>query len=507
MKPISEQCTRILNLSSFAYQAVIVLWGMLEIYLVGMLLAERRFFVDIQGNISCYCDFLSFYKCGKIVCSATPQLLYDFSTQMAWFNNLIAPTVTNTPNFSPYTPTFCLLMGTLSFCPIFWSYLIWMLGTVAFAFFALSHLLNTAGCLTKKERYLFLLAVFSSMPSWLTIREGQSSWLILGMAAFFISFFLRKNDFFAGLCLSLVAIKPQYFLFLIVPALAAKRYKIIASTIFWGVFQLLLAGFILGWETIPNYPKMIFFDENHIVQKCSYCGPEQMACLRGVLSLFTAPSFNFHFCFILMLAALPLLLRLWCRANSYSVESCCSRFSLTVLLALLLNPHVYFHDCLLLAIPAALSLKTLNPIKMAKYSRGGELLVFYCFFVYPLLGIMGSIVTALSLSNRSTNLGFFLLHSLILAGITCNLKVLVVSKTAYFPLLSPSWNFVKDRAASLSLTALCVTAFTAVSFFQLGEAQMLKPMLFAIEPRRTESIPAMGSSVPTKLKAPVDGCS
>lgn len=199
---------RFFNLSSFAYQAFIALWVIAEIYTVGNLWATDSLVFSSNGSSVHYCDFFSFYKCGKIVSSATPWLLYDPATQLLWLNKLIAPAVTHTIPFSQYTPPFCLFMGLLSFWPITWSYIVWVLGTATFALYALRRLLTDLNYLNRQERWLFMLAVVSSLPGWLSIRDGQCSWLILGMAALFIACFLKKKDFLAGFYLSIIAIKP-----------------------------------------------------------------------------------------------------------------------------------------------------------------------------------------------------------------------------------------------------------------------------------------------------------
>ncbi len=455
MRSISENRERIFNLSCFGYKAFILLWAMCGIYTVAVLLATNKFFFAVQGNVLQLTDFIEFYKCGKIVCSSTPQLLYDLPTQMVWLNKIIAPAFTTTPIFSPYTPPLCLVMAALSLCPMVWAYLIWMLGTGAFAFFALWCLLATVGHLTKEERVLFLLAVFSSLENLITLRNGQCCWLILGTGALFITCFLKRKDLLAGVCLSVIAIKPQYALFFMLPALAGKRFKIIGSAVFCTVIQYAFAGLILGWRTVFDYPKAILFDERQIVQGHFTCGADTMACLRGFLALFTDPSFNFSLCSILMVAALVLLFFLWLAANTHSADSVYGCLSLTILLSLLLIPHVFFYDYLLLAIPAALTLKTLNPLATTKYSCRSEQILLYTFLAYPCLSIIGFITRAASLGIM--RLEFFFVHSLILALTVCYLTPRLLDKNRYFDFKS-LWSSLKAGFVCLvaGSLALCI---------------------------------------------------
>jgi hypothetical protein len=419
-----EQKSRIFNLSCFAYQVLIALWSLMQICKVGQLLLSHAFFFTYQDHVLRFVDFLSFYKCGKIVCSTTPWLLYDQATQQICFNQLIAPLSTTVAACSSYPPPFYLLMALLSFSPIFWAYLIWMVGSVAFGFYGMWCLLDTVAFLKTKERVLFLLAVFSSLPSCNTIFLGQPGWLMLGAGALFVSCFFKKRDILAGLSLSIVAVKPQYFLFLILPALAGKRYKIIGSAIFFCAFQYLLAGSILGWQAILQYPKAILFDEEQIVQKHVMVGPEMMVCLRAFLNLFTAPAVNFTLSSIIMAAALLLLFFLWRRVNNCPLQSLYSCFSLTIILAVFLNPHVFLHDSLLLAIPAALSLKTLSPVAMAKSFRLSERLLFYSFLLCPAISIVSFIVRNFYFSDYPSYPEFFLLYCLILGATVVNFKTL-----------------------------------------------------------------------------------
>jgi hypothetical protein len=355
VKPVLSPAEKTKRLLSFAYLVAMLFWSFGYIYLTARLILNHTFFFYYESGHLHWTDFLSYYRCGKIVLSPERALLYDPVTQVNCFNTLIAPGHLNSGIIAQYTPPFCVFSSLFALASLDISYILWMTFSVVLAIFGLVLVLRLKNpSISKHLIFAFAVGVFVTMSSYTTLRTGQSSWLLLGCAALYYFSFNSSRDFWAGLFLSIMATKPQYAVFFAIPALALGRFRILAWSFLSLLAQLLISCLVLGFQTILDYPKNLAILEGQLNSEGVF--PKQMISIRGPLSAVLDAALNQKITFVVMAVAALILLVVWwrvSRANSKAIDFC---WALTIVGILLVSPHTVTGDALFLALVAAITI-------------------------------------------------------------------------------------------------------------------------------------------------------
>lgn len=353
-------------------------------------------------------DFLLFYKLGKIAGSDQRFHIYDQDLQREWNNRLISPLHTDKVLYAPYVPWLCPLLIPLGALPLKESYFVWCLSTLMAGLVALAFLIKDLYRSSTLTTALFLCATMASLPAWYTVMKGQSTWLILGLCCLFYWAFTRNRDLIAGISLALLSQKPQYAIFFAVPALARKRWKIIATGLFTEALLLIMSGFAIGWDNVFAYPKILLTPDS-IYHDNGVAPPTHMVAIRALLSIMLPQSISMTASLVLMFGMLAVLWQFWRKtepeANSWLM-------AVTITTSLLFSPHTYLYDCLLIALAAVLGW---NPAVGTEKLPRGLLLFRFLMITYPLTSwclYFSENVTALL-----PNLAFTVLNLLILIAL------------------------------------------------------------------------------------------
>jgi hypothetical protein len=310
-------------------------------------------------------DFSQFYQAGQLIVSPRAHQVYDPETQIWWSLGLIYPHIPIKGHFYnqsvPFLYLFCIPYGKL---PYNISYVVWCLTTELMALISLIALLRQSlPALPGKNRLIALTIclAFASIPAYLTVWHGQTTFLLVAAMSLAIYFWLKQKDILTGVFLALSTVKPQYILLPFATMLGLGRYKTIAALIITEVILFAAAGCFMGFDTVLMYPKILVTAENST--RFAGVNPHVMASLRGVLSVLMPHKIAMLITTLALFASLipaALLARKTTRAASKDIStSIAERFLLAFIytLALVLSPHSHYFDCLLLVIPAALTLE------------------------------------------------------------------------------------------------------------------------------------------------------
>ncbi len=315
---------------------------------------------------STFGDFTQLYCAGSLASSPARFHIYDLQTQESWRQRVV-PSMHYASNFHmDYVPFICPLMIPLAQFPIGTAYIVWCLISIVLGAWGLFTLLSVSGR-PLFIRLLFLLLAITSFPGVFSLHIGQTSLVICAFTCFYFYGYAKGRDISAGIALALTSIKPQYTLIFCMPAVATKRWLLLGSMLASEAILAGLAALAIGWRNVLFYPAILNSSETYYAANM----PERMVSLRTLFSSIFPASIALKVCFAVMLIGCGLVFLLWRRpAVDRSVEEIFDsellrwQISLTVVTALLVSPHTYVQDTILLAIPAIL---TLLPVQTQKH--------------------------------------------------------------------------------------------------------------------------------------------
>ncbi len=310
-------------------------------------------------------DFISYYMAGTLARadSETRHKAYDPAVQLGIYNSVIAPAKIDRPIFFNYPPYAFSLMVPFTFLPLRAAYLLWDALSLLAGIAALIWAGRTAGKLTTYSIIGLVCCFALSFPGCDALMDGQLTWWFIALIALAYIGLKRNNDYLAGAATAMLALKPHFFLFMVIPLLVSKRKKVIFICTAAMIILLLLATATLGFENVLNYPKIVLAGEN--VELCPMTFPERMVCLRGPASIFLNHEWYMRLAFggfIVGLGAYFLTFKkAFEKGSGLSLEMA---YGLAIPILLTLSPHMHVYDCALLAIPAVLLLPSIRPSQL-----------------------------------------------------------------------------------------------------------------------------------------------
>jgi hypothetical protein len=326
-----------------------------------------------DGNFQ-HIDFISYYMAGTLARAdqATRYKAYDAAVQLSVYNKVIAPASIHRPIFFNYPPYSFPLMTAFSWLPLRQAYLAWDGLSLLFALIALLMAGRAAGSLPLASLAAIALLFFLSFPGSDCLIDGQTTFWAIGLIAFSYLGLKRHNDLLAGVSTALLAIKPHFFLFMVIPllvsALAGRKRPLIVAAL-TGAALLLTGVLALGLDQTINYPKFAVAGEN--TDLCPMTFPERMVCLRGPASLFLSNHLSMQIGFVGFVVGLVAVFLLFKKAKRLEWS-----YALAIPILLSFSPHMHVYDCALLAVPACLLLPSIRPSAIVSQSDSAPFKIF-----------------------------------------------------------------------------------------------------------------------------------
>jgi len=325
-------------------------------------------------------DFRAFYGAGWLLLHH-PTQLFDLSIQTAVQNIIVCPMYRGVPFYHPAYEALLYAPFTLL------SY------RYAYIAFALFNLLLLALCyrlapltadprIARIPRSLFLFLCF---PAFMGIAEGQDSIVFLFLACLLWRALAAGRDRTAGILLALGLFKLQialallFFLALYMPAPRRMRLLLawLPSTAAVALTCLLITGpqGTMTWLRLLA-SSSVASHESHLAQAVTAVYPKAMPTLNGLLYVCGArflPT-RLSFALVVFFSILVLIATLYVlrKTRSTAVAFCAALSA-----ALLLSPHLYLYDYVLLLFPVLLLTQRRQPL-LSALAYG---LPFILFFV------------------------------------------------------------------------------------------------------------------------------
>ena len=303
-------------------------------------------------------DFIRYYCAGQLAQSAAPRI-YDWNLQQDFLAKIVPEAVSGKP-YIQYTPPAFVLMIPFSHLPLEVAHVVWDGVSMLLSLGTLLLLTRCFPGLTKKDPLFLTIGLCAAIPTWWTIINGQLGFLILTGAGLYSFALLKDKPVLGGISLAVLSVKPNYLPFLVIPALVDRRWKLLLFGALAELLLLVAIAQITGWQCLIDYPKQLAYVEN-----VTWVNAERMVCLRAAITALVPAEKAMAVSTLLMLIGtgrFVFVLYRWKKNHlpEQRKHFLCWAISLSIIFGLLFSPHVHMYDCLLMAIPAALTLPHFN---------------------------------------------------------------------------------------------------------------------------------------------------
>jgi hypothetical protein len=317
-------------------------------------------------------DYVQFFLLGSLLQEGRGDRLYDTEAIAAEAKRRISPQMEFHPARNPYGPQVALAFQPLSALPFLPSFLLFsVLSALAYAA-ATWVLWRHAPELDRYGPYVLLLA--AACPGLLyTLRFGQISTVTLLSPAFAVAALAANWPFVAGLCLGLVAYKPQLLIVAVPTLLVARDWRCLVGVVAMTAAQLAAGWLVAGTSGMQQYAGTLLDVAGRPDLVMLY--PENAHSLRGFLRLLGVPAaWATGITLALIPACAVALARIWRAGTDPRL-----RMGALVTAMLLLSPHLLSYDLLLLVVPIVALVNWVmahNGDPRARYAIGLALLLY-----------------------------------------------------------------------------------------------------------------------------------
>ncbi|HTW31813.1 MAG TPA: glycosyltransferase family 87 protein [Candidatus Sulfotelmatobacter sp.] len=296
---------------------------------------------DRAGNIK-FQDFLPVYISARLITQHRAADLYDPHIEAGELHSIIhRPTGVQVPNL--YGPQVGLLFFPLAKLSFSAAALLWAAISVLI-YFACIYAIRTRCLHIRSNRTIFLSAI-AFPPLFHFFLRGQISPLLL--LAFTLAFLAlsAERPFLAGLALGLLFLKPQFLIAIPLILYLSRSWKLLAGLILSATAQLAIVAAFLGPAALRRYLNLLLNTPHWIDSAELSLAPIQMHSLRSFWTLLIPSSavaatlYVFTAIFVIALAT-----AIW-----KSSAPLVLRFSALTLAAVLVDPHLFIYDLIVLA--------------------------------------------------------------------------------------------------------------------------------------------------------------
>lgn len=336
------------------------------------------YYLDVQYSPGA--DFVVYLTAAKIIRDGLASHLYDFTTQIAYRNQIVPL------NKLLLLPFLAPGITGLMFLPF--ANLPPALGYLIFYIFNLSIVLIICLLISRyilRKSYIFIVGyTLLFLPVFYAVRQGQVSIILLLLFTLIYLFHKRKNYFLSSMFCSFLVLKPQYLLFF--PFLlilsedrmkSLKYFLLFMSVLFFG------SALLQGIQSLIDYPLFLSAVDSPIYGNLYWRKVSFVPLLR---SLGLSNTISVLVNFVFYLGSILLFYRKF-RRTKYDLY-----FTVGILFSLTFSVYSFQHDLSILLLPIAIWAKLLLKTKF-----------------YPIIGLPLLIMFFSATTSNLTWLSLFML--------------------------------------------------------------------------------------------------
>ena len=336
---------------------------------------------DRQGNIK-FQDFLPTYISARLIANGRAAQLYDQAAVADEVKAVVGPTNVRLPNF--YGPQVGLLFLPLSGFSFPVAARIWIVASLLL-YFSCIYLVWKSCPALRSYSGLVALCALAFPPLFHFFVRGQNSAFVLAWFTVAFLAFRAERNFLAGVALGFLIFKPQFLVAIPLVLLLARSWGAFGGLVVSAAAQLALARIYFGPVVMRAYFATLLHTSRVIEAAELSLAPVQMHSLRSFwLLLIPWPGVANEVAFALY--ALSSVAIIAIAASTWkSSAPLALRFSALTIAAILVNPHLFIYDLLVLA-PALLLLVDWTLNHPQRVVAPALRLVLYLAFVLPFFG-------------------------------------------------------------------------------------------------------------------------
>jgi Glycosyltransferase family 87 len=333
---------------------------------------------DRAGNIK-FQDFLQFYISAQLISHGRSGQLYDQQIASAALDHIVQqPTRVLLPTvYGPQVGLLFVPLGRFSFLV---AASIWVFIS-ALIFFACVYSVWRLCPNLRQYPGLSAMSAICFPPFFHFFLRGQISALV--MLCFIVAFleFRSGSHWIAGAALGVLVFKPQFLVAIPLVFLFSRTWKALGGLVFSAVVQLALTWTYFGTQVMLAYLSTLWHVQRWIAFAEPATAQAQMHSLRSFwLLLMPWPTIALILYILSSLTILVMTTAAWKSRGNLAL-----RFSALVFAAILINPHLFVYDLLVLA-PVMLLLADWALVRTKHPAVRRIQVLTYLAFLLPLLG-------------------------------------------------------------------------------------------------------------------------
>jgi hypothetical protein len=309
-------------------------------------------------------DFFAFYAAGTLIRAHQPEWLYSATTLTGIERHILDARV-GAAGYMPFLnpPAAAALVAPLATLAEPGARVLWLVGTVLLAVACV--LVTTAG-LRPWLRALAVALVLTSYPAFQTFVEGQWSFVLLFGCLCALIAARRGHPLLAGVAVAVLWLKPPLLLLVLAWLLLARRWRTATAAVVTVVFVTLVALPWTGWASNANYLGLLGGVTVSHATGAGALGATQweggLLGMEGLIGLAATIAGQQHPVIVdaLTIAASLALVAFFLVAtrSRWRSGTLTARDGMAAIcLALLLDPHLYSQDCVLIVVLLVLALR------------------------------------------------------------------------------------------------------------------------------------------------------
>lgn len=328
------------------YQRIFILAGITSLVIAYIALWIRFINDPVERSGS---DFIAFYSAGRVAQEYGYSRVFTVELQQAVQQEVVGfPLVEGQVllhNHPPLLPPILGLLMTPDYVQSFHRWVVLWIAVYAGCLIVLNKVLELSG-IERSTRILVGIGSFLFLPLFYSLLNGQDTPIVLLGIAIWLYGLVTGKEWTAGLGLSLTVMRPHLSLAFAIPMMISHR-KAFIGYILGSTSLVLLAVLIMGVDGMQRYINFLLISaggEWHGMNE------QKMVNLLGLaLRLFgtsAAPAFRTG-SWLLFAVSIAALTFLWSRRKGLQDHL----VGLTVVIVLLMTPHLHMHDLTLLLVP------------------------------------------------------------------------------------------------------------------------------------------------------------
>jgi hypothetical protein len=283
-------------------------------------------------------DFVHFYVLGAIALERQPHDLYDYTAQAARSDRIAGYEARYLP---AYGPQVAMLFAPLAVLPYDTAWAVWA-AVSALVYAGCWYLLWRTEPILRRYKWETVVAALGYPP--FAMLMGFDHISALALAAFTAAYLALRagRPWLAGVAMGCLFIKPPLAVLLPFVLLYGREWRVIGGAAAAVAVQLIVAGAYFGWRVLGDYGR-ITMGLGHVAAQMEP-QPDQMQSLRSLFSAVLPWQEAALGCYVLSAAVVAIVAaRCW-----RSERPLLLRYSVLVLSAVLVDPHVNVYDLVVL---------------------------------------------------------------------------------------------------------------------------------------------------------------